>query len=61
VADQQQQRYAPRRKAQVVAWCTALLMPALVGWAFTTATANLSDAQAPAGSRVVVSVVAVPR
>ncbi len=53
-----QPRYAPRRRSAVLAWFTALVMPALVGWAFWSATADVSG---PAPSQPVVTAVAAPR
>jgi hypothetical protein len=61
VAQDEQTKYAPRRRAEAVAWVTALLVPALVGWVFTSATADRDRTSQPERAGVVVSVAAAPR
>ena len=61
MAQDEQTKYAPRRRAQAVAWVTALLMPALVGWVFTSATADRIGPPQPERAGIVVSVAAAPR
>ena len=43
----QAQRYAPCRRTALAAWATAVVAPALLGWAFLAATTPSTVAQPP--------------